>query len=427
MARTRTRGLIAFAVVASAAVVVACGGSDSNSGASKPNGPVKLTWWHNATTEPLKTVWQQTADAYHKQQPKVSFKINPIQNEQFTTKVPVALQSSSPPDLYQQWGGGQLATQIRSSKVMDITDATKGWIGQLGKGADGWKVNGRQYGIPYDLHAVGFWYRKDLFKKAGITTPPKTIDELNADVAKLKQAGIVPIAIGSKDRWPDAFWWEYFAVRRCPIDVLKKAMTDQNLDDPCFAKAGEDMKAFLATKPFQQGFLGTPAQQGAGSSAGMLANGKAAMELQGDWEGLVTAGLTSDKQIASKLDWFPFPEVEGGQGQPGVALGGGDGFSCTTQSTAACPDFLKYVASTPVQKKLVGKGAVGLPSNPAAASAIKDPTVKKVLDASVKAPYIQTYFDVALPTSQGQALNDAIANFFAGQGGPDTITKSVSQ
>jgi raffinose/stachyose/melibiose transport system substrate-binding protein len=429
MRSLHSRAALGAAVVGVLALATACGSSGGGGGqtASKPNGPVTLTWWHNATTEPLKTVWQQTADAYHKRQPKVSFKIDPIQNEQFTTKIPVALQSGSPPDLYQQWGGGQEADQIRSGKVMDITDQTKGWIGELGKAANGWKVNGRQYGIPYDQHVVGFWYRKDLFNKAGITTPPTTMAELNADVAKLKQAGVVPIAIGSKDRWPDAFWWEYFTVRRCPIAVLQKAIKSQNLGDPCFMKAGQDMKAFLATKPFQPGFLGTPAQQGAGSSAGMLANGKAAMELQGDWEGLVTEGLTSDKQIASKLGWFPFPQVPGGQGAPGVALGGGDGFSCTTQATTACIAFLKYLASTPVQKKLVTKGAVGLPSNPSAASAIKDPTVKKALDYSVKAPYIQTYFDVALPTSQGQALNDAIANFFAGQGGPEAIPQSVSQ
>ena len=136
--------------------------------------------------------------------------------------------------------------------------------------------------MPFSLHVVGFWYRKDLFEKAGITAPPTTIDELNADIAKLKSAGIVPVAIGGKDRWPDAFWWEYFALRECSTDTLKTAMKNQDLSDACFAKASEDMQKFLDTKPFQTGFLGTPAQQGAGSSAGMVANGKAAMELQGD-------------------------------------------------------------------------------------------------------------------------------------------------
>ena len=99
-----------------------------------------------------------------------------MQNEAFTTKVPPALASSNPPDIYQQWGGGQEATQIPSGKVADLTKLTSGWISEVGSAAQAWQVNGKQYGVPYDLHTVGFWYRKDLFAKAGITTPPATID-----------------------------------------------------------------------------------------------------------------------------------------------------------------------------------------------------------------------------------------------------------
>jgi raffinose/stachyose/melibiose transport system substrate-binding protein len=53
--------------------------------------------------------------------------------------------------------------------------------------------------------------------------------------------------------------------------------------------------------------------------------------------------------------------------------------------------------------------------------------VNDVLDYSRSASYIQTYFDIALPTSNGQALDDAVANFFAGKGSPDSIPKSVNE
>jgi raffinose/stachyose/melibiose transport system substrate-binding protein len=429
MRSIRARGALAVLACAALAGVAACGGDDSGGGSAtkESSGPVTLTWWHNGTSDPLKGVWQKAADGFHAANPNVTIKVEPIQNEQFTTKVPLALQSSNPPDIYQQWGGGQEASQIPSGKVMDITDAASSWIDQVGAAAGGWQVDGKQYGVPFSLHVVGFWYRKDLFAKAGIDAAPKTMDELNAAVAKLKSAGIAPVAIGGKDRWPDAFWWEYFALRECSTDTLKSAMKAQDLGDPCFAKASEDTQAFLDTKPFQPGFLGTPAQQGAGSSAGMVANGKAAMELQGTWEPATMAPLTSDKKLNSKLGWFPFPSVEGGQGDPDVALGGGDGFSCTTEATNACVEFLKYVTGTDVQKELVSSGAAALPVNAAAASAIKDPTVKTVQDFAANASYIQTYFDIALPTSAGQALDDAVANFFAGKGDGEAIVKSVNE
>jgi len=430
MRSIRNGALLAVAAT-TALTLAACGssssgGAGSGSAANSGSGAVTLTWWNNATANPLKGVWASVASSYHAAHPNVSIQIDPIQNEQFTTKIPLALQSGSPPDIYQQWGGGQEATQVKSGKVMNITKDVSGWVGELGSAAQGWQVNGQQYGIPYDLHMVGFWYRKDLFAKAHITSPPATMAELSTDVTKLKAAHIVPIAVGSKDRWPDAFWWEYFALRDCSTTTLKAAMKAINLSNPCFLKAGDDLQAFMKTKPFQPGFLGTASQQGAGSSAGMVANGKAAMELQGDWDPGVMSALSTDKSLNSKLGWFPFPAVTGGAGAPTTLLGGGDGFSCTTGATSACADFLKYIDSPPVQTKLVGAN-VGLPANPAAASALTDPTLRQILAYSHASPYIQNYFDIAFPTNVGQAVDNAVANFFAGQGTPATIIQTVNQ
>ena len=125
------------------------------------------------------------------------------------------------------------------------------------------------------------------------------------------------------------------------------------------------------------------------------------------------------------MGWFAFPSVPGGKGDPAVALGGGDGFTCTTSAPAACADFLKYIDSTAVQQKLATAANL-LPVNPAAASAITDPTVRQVYQYLHSAPYIQAYFDIALPTNAGQALDDAVANYFANQGTPQSIVSAVT-
>ncbi len=423
--RSLRKPAVAAAAAAAALALAACGSSGGTATTSS-NGHVTLTWWTNATTGQLKTVWQQAAAAFHKAHPNVTIQVVPIQNEAFTTKVPAALASSNPPAIYQQWGGGQEASQVPSGKLTNLSPYVSGWIGQIGAAAQGWQVSGKQYGVPYDLHTVGFWYRKDLFAKAGISKPPATLPELDADVTKLKAAHIVPIAVGSKDKWPDAFWWEYFAIRECPTATLKASMRAVNLSNSCFSKASKDLTTFMNTHPFQSGFLGTASQVGAGSSAGMVANGKAAMELQGDWDPGVMAPLTSNKSLNSQLGWFPFPSVPGAAGSATTVLGGGDGFSCTTVAPAkTCAEFLKYIDSTPVQTKVVGAD-VGLPANPAASTALGS-AQKQVLTYSHAAPYIQTYFDIAFPTNVGQALDAAIANFFAGQGSAQSIITAVSQ
>jgi len=387
---------------------------------------VELVWWHNATQDPLKGYFQTVADAYTAMHPNVTFKIEPIQNETIQTKIQVALQSNDPPDIFQQWGGGDLATQVAAGKVQDITDATKDTVAALGGSAGGWQTDGKQYGIPYTVGIVGFWYRKDLFQQAGITGPPTTMAELNADVEKLKAADIQPIALGGKDKWPEAFYWGYFATRECSTDALQQATADTSISgDPCFLKAGEDTQNLIKTEPFNNGFLGTPAQQGAASSAGLIANGKAAMELMGQWDPPVIAGLTKDQKALSAdvLGFFPFPAVDGGAGDPTSQFGGGDGFSCSVNAPPACADFLNFLLSVDNQKAFAEIG--NLPVTPGSETAVTDPGLLDVIKFRNNAAYVQLYFDKALPTAVGAALNDEVANMFAGQGSPQAVVDAV--
>jgi raffinose/stachyose/melibiose transport system substrate-binding protein len=417
--------------VAAAVTIAAC--SSSSGSTTRVSSPVSttakvtLTWWNNGNTQPLLGVWQGIASAFHRAHPNVSISIDPIQSDLFTAKMPIALKSDNPPDIYQQWGGGQEDTQFTSGKLANLTSLVSSWIGELGPAAAGWQVSGQQYGIPYDQHVVGFWYRKDLFTKAGITAAPTTIAQLEADDVKLKAAGITPIALGGASLWPDAFYWEYFAVRECSQSVLQSAITSVNMSAPCFSQATKDLTAFMATSPFEGGFNAVQAQTGAGSSAGLLANGKAAMELQGDWETSVVPALTTNKNLLSELGWFPFPAVPGGLGNPTAVLSGGDGFSCTTgASEPACAEFLQYIDTVPVQEELVEKANVGLPANGAAEAVLSNPALEAAAHAHDTAAYDAEYFDIAFPTDPGQALDNALANFFAGKGSNATIIGSVS-
>jgi raffinose/stachyose/melibiose transport system substrate-binding protein len=454
--RSRVRLLPALSLfTASAALLTACGTSSTSgaaattgaatstaaagssaaagptSGAAAPTSaaanskPVTLTWWHNATADPGKSYFQAVADAYTKAHPNVTFKILPIQNEQLDTKLALGLESGNPPDIIQSNGGGKLRAFINAGKIQDITDATKPWISTIGATGAGWMNNGKVYGIPFSLGVVGFWYNKDQFSKAGITTPPATWTDLIADIGKLKAASETPIAVGAKDKWPNAFFWDYLAVRECSKDVLTKAAETLKIDDPCWTKAGTDLQQLVAAKPFQTGFLGTPAQTGAGSSAGLIANDKAAMELQGHWDPGVMSGLTKNKDFASNLSWFPFPSIDGAPGVAGAALGGGDGFSCTTKAPPECADFLGFLMNKANQTEL-GANGFGLPTVNGAESGIKDPNLANLLKFRNAAPFVQLYLDTTFGVNVGNALNDAVTGLLAGSTKPADVSKAVS-
>jgi raffinose/stachyose/melibiose transport system substrate-binding protein len=423
MRSSRALAVAALAVAtATAAAACSSGGSSSSpstsaggsSGSASTTAKVTLTWWNNATNQPLLGIYESAIKGFEAQHPNVTITNVPIQNELLQdTKIPLALEGNNPPNIYQQWGGGVLGQQVTSGKVANITSDVSSWIGNV-SGASGWQANGQQYGVPVDLHVVGFWYRKDIFKKVGITVPT-TLTQLESDDTKLRSAGYAPIAVGSKDRWPDAFWWEYFALRDCPQATVNSAIKSESFSASCFGQASTDMAAFLKTNPFQTGFLGTSSQQGAGSSAGMVASGKAAMELQGDWDPSVMEGVSTNKNLSSELGWFPFPQTPGSAGSQTAVLGGGDGFSCTgTQTQAqACAEFLQYLDSPSVQAQIVGPGQTGEPVLTSESSAITLPATQTAAAYFKTAAYQELYFDTALPTKPGQNLDTAIANYFS--------------
>ena len=423
-------GTSAAAPATSAGSAAATSGGTASSAAPATSAatagkPVTLTWWHNATTDPGKSYFQGIANEYTKAHPNVTIKILPIQNEQLDTKLSLGLESGDPPSIIQTNGGGKLKSYVKAGKIQDLTAATKPWISSIGATGSGWQVDNKVYGIPFSSGVVGFWYNKDKFAKAGITTPPTTWTDLIADVGKLKAAGITPIAIGAKDKWPVAFYWDYLAIRECAKAVLQTAASTSKVDDPCWTKAGVDFQQLINAKPFQTGFLGTPAQTGAGSSAGLVANNKAAMELMGHWDPGVFSGLTSNKDFEKNIGWFPFPNLPGTPGVEGAALGGGDGFSCTYKAPPECAQFLQFIMSKGNQTQL-GSTGFGLPTVAGAEVGLKDPNLVDLLKFRNSAPFVQNYLDTTLGVDVGNALNDAVVGMLAGTTKPEGVAKAVS-
>jgi raffinose/stachyose/melibiose transport system substrate-binding protein len=429
--RIKRRSGALIALVATIALVASGCSSDSSDSSSNSElykNPVTLNWWHNANQAgPLQTYWQKVADDFHNLHPTVTIKITAIEtNDLQRNRIPAALLSSSPPEIFEAWGGGEMAEQVKAGYLKDITADTKAEVDSIGPAAKIWSVDGKQYGLPWSFGIEGFWYNKDLFTKAGISAPPATLDELNAAVTKLKAANVTPISVGAGDKWPAAHWWYNLAVRECSADALADASTKSNFDDPCFVKAGEDLKTFLATKPFQPDFLATPGQAGATSSAGLLANGKAAMELMGHWDGGVMQTLTPDQKAPTFLSWFPFPSVPGAGGSQTTQMGGGDGFACTKNAPAECVEFLKYIVSLDVQKGFAPTGS-GIPTVKGAEVGLADPVLQTIAKATQQAGGVQLWLDTAFGAKSGTAMNDAIVAIFADKGTPQGVVDALKK
>lgn len=424
MNRSRTTRVAAVAAVSTLALgLAAC----SPSGGSSSDGDVTITWWHNATSDPLQGLWADVAAEFEEANPGVKVEVTGYQNEDLQrTLIPNALQSGDAPDVFMVWPGGEVRSQAEAGQLKDLTEVASDTIDDIGAAVGPWQVDGKQYAIPYAFGATGIWYNTELFEKAGIEGTPETLTELNDAVAALKKIDVAPIAVGAGDLWPAGHWWYQFAVASCPADVLEKAIPEYDFSDPCWIKAGEQLEDFVATEPFNDGFLATPAQTGADSSNGLIANGNAAMEFMGPWNSGTIGALTEDGEVPEWLGWFPFPTVEGAGGDPGAIMGGGDGFGVHVDAPDEAVDLLKYIMSEDVQRRFAETGA-GVPTHPGVTDALTDANLIASATALGKATYVQLWIDSALGPAFGNPLNQAIVNIFAGAGTPQDVVTALEQ
>ena len=425
----KTRNAIAVLLGMSAALAATgCAGGSSgggSGGSGSGGGQVKLTIWQNSTTGPGQQFFLTAAKDYHAAHPNVTINVQTIQNEDLDGKLQTALNSNSAPDIFLQRGGGKMQAMVNAGQLqaLNLTAADKTNMGAAALAAE--SLDGTVYAVPMDTQPEGFYYSKDLFQQAGIASTPTTIDELEADVAKLKAIKVAPIAVGAKDAWPAAHWYYNFALRECSQATMTSTAKSLKFTDPCWTKAGDDVAAFLKTEPFQQGFLTTSAQQGAGSSAGLLANHKAGMELMGNWDPGVIASLTPDQKPLPDLGWFPFPAVAGGQGDPTAIMGGADGYSVSKKAPKEAFEFLEFLA-TKDEQEAYAKAFDAIPVNPAAQDAVTDPYNVSTLQAFSKAAYAMQYLDTQFGQNVGNAMNTAVVSLMAGQGSAANIVSATN-
>ena len=395
--------------------------------------PVTIEWWHIQNTDPMMTVWQDMANEFVEANPNVTINITVMENEAFKAALQTNLQAGEVPDLFQSWGGGGLREQVDAGLVQDITDLSSGFIGDLNEGAVGlYQIDDVQYGIPFNLGMVGFWYNKDLFTEAGIDAPPATWDEFLEDVQALKDAGITPIAVGAGDKWPAHFYYSYLMIREGGEAAMNQVASDLNFNTPEFVEAGNQLQRLIDLEPFQPGFLAAP-WDGPDGESGAIGTGQAAISLMGQWgpgayanqSGIGTPEDPIADRLPAEFGWFPFPAVEGGAGAGTDGFGGGDGFAVGKDAPPEAVQFLEYITALD-QAIRVGETGTTLPVTKGSEVSITDPYQLAVLEGLAEASFVQLYLDQFFSPELGAAVNDAVATLFAGTATPEEVTQAIT-
>ncbi|MBO0805311.1 MAG: extracellular solute-binding protein [Nocardiopsaceae bacterium] len=313
---SRFRRLAAGAAAAMALVTLAACGSGGGSSASS-SGPVTLTFWTWLGTGPT----QKLANEFTKTHPNIKVNVvNAGRSQEEYTKLDTALKAGKgAPDIAQieyfalpQYAITQHLVNLSGTSAASVikskfTPAAQRQV----------TVNGGIYAFPQDVGPMAMFYRKDLFKKAGLK-PPKTWAQYAADAAaihkKLPQTYMGNVDPGDPGTATSLMW----QAGATPFRTTGTTHVTVNLDQPAVRKWASLWSGLLEKK-----LVTTDTGWTASWWHGMAA-GRYATWITGAWAPVsmyaAIAQTKSDWAVAPIPQWTPGAHVDAQNGGSSSAV-----------------------------------------------------------------------------------------------------------
>ena len=251
-------------------------------------------------------------------------------------------------------------------------------------------------------------------------------DDFLAAVEKAKAAGVTPIVVGGKDKWPLHFYFGYLAVRAAGQAGFAAAMAGEGdgFASPAFVDAAGQFQKLIDLDPFQAGFMDTDY----GTASGMFGDGKAVFHLMGDWDyGASRAGSASGKGLSDEqLGVMRFPALTGGTGAPTDTFGGINGWAVSSTASPEAIDFLRWLNS-PENQALEAAAGYYIPVAIGADKAVVNPFFQQISANLAGSAFHQIFLDQALGADVGATFNDASADLASGAIAPEDAAKMVQE
>jgi xylobiose transport system substrate-binding protein len=355
-------------------------------------------------------------------------------NDPYKQKLRVALGSPSAPDVFFNWGGGNLKEYVDAGKVADLTPMLEAnpelKASFLPSVLETAKIDGKYYGIPMrGMQPVVMFYNKEVFAEAGVR-PPATWDDLLSLVDTFNAEGVTPIALAGSQAWTELMWAEYLLDRVAGPDVFQ-AIRDNGpagWKDPAVLEAITKLEELIDRNAFGDNFASIGYDVGGAST--LLAQGRAAMHLMGSWEYVNQLDQSPEFVNSGNLGWVAFPAIPGGAGDPGNVVGNPTNFYSVTESAPQeATDFVATSLHTPEYvEALIDAGDVpvvaGIEDQLAAAP---NADYTQWIYGLVKdAPNFQLSWDQDLAADRAEFMLTQLQEFFLGNLTPQAFVDTLA-
>lgn len=174
---------------------------------------------------PQRTAWLRTINQFAAANPDIQITHNGYPQEQYKRDFTAGLRTGRADLAF--WYAGERLRDAADNKLLTPLDADTVALLKRKKfhpaTIEGTRIDGEVYGFPLYYYVWGLVYRKSLFERLQLQ-PPATWSEFLQVCARLKAAGVAPLAVGAKSGWPAAGWFDYLNLRINGIDFHRKLL-----------------------------------------------------------------------------------------------------------------------------------------------------------------------------------------------------------
>ncbi len=346
-----------------ATMAVGCGKSTATTDKKKGDDKITLKVFSNLPDRKngQGLVEQQIIDEYQKEHKNVTIKVETLDEEAYKTKFK-AYSMEGMPDVVSIWGQPSFLDEVLDAGVLaELNEDDYKDYGFISGSLDGFKKNGKLYGLPRNTDVAGFYYNEKMFKENGWSVP-KTYDELLELAKKINDKGIIPLAMDGGDGWPMAVYLSDILYKLTGSDyssTVSDAIKKGDFTDANIKKATEILKQTADAKMFQKGYD----SQDYGTAQNLFTNGQAAMFYMGSWEASMALNEDIPKDIRENIRVFTMPTIKGGKGKAtDIAAwnGGGYAVSSTSEHKEEAIKFLNYMYQPDKLSKYGWENGVGM-------------------------------------------------------------------
>ncbi len=258
---------VALATAMLATMVTGCGGDSSTSsnsssntdnnateakkdasddaGSSSDGGEVTLKVFSNLPdrNNGQGLVEQMIIDEYMAENPNVKIEVETLDEEAYKTKFK-AYSMDGMPDVVSIWGQPSFLDEVLEAGVLEpLNEADYADYGFLDGSLEGFKKDGKLYGLPRNTDVAVFYYNQKLFDDNGWSVP-ETYDDLLALAGPIKEAGLTPVAMDGGDGWPMAVYLSdlMFKITGDYHQIALDALAKGDFSDPAFTQATQLLK-----------------------------------------------------------------------------------------------------------------------------------------------------------------------------------------